>query len=568
MTGDIGPDYQHSKCILIWGANPRHNRPAAERDINIARSKGAKVICIDPRPPERMDLFKLGLPPADLWLRIRPGTDAALALAMIRVVIEEGLYNKNFIHNWCIGFEDLKEHVESFTLEKVEEITWIPKEQIIAAARLFAKNRPSCLHSRLGSGSQHINATQTMRAISIFLALAGDIDIPGGNLISGDLGGFKTPEMITQILRPPAEVDQKRIGAKKFPFLAGPQEIAHYVMPQAHTPSAIRAILRGEIKAFYIPGSNIVLMEGDSHQTWTALRRLDFLVVSDFFMTPTAEVADLVLPAAHWLEMGIPMRAYQVMGPRRYNHILASRKVLEPRGECWDDRKMILELAKRMGIRVPWQNVEDFHNWQMEEVGVSFEEIQKKPHQMISFPISYKKYKEGGFRTPSRKVELRSSILEKMGYDPLPPYIEPPQSPLSTPELFQEYPLIMITHRNIIYMHSEFRQLSSFRQAEPHPFIEINPQTASEKGIQDGDWIWVQRPGFQGKVNGKARYVSELDPRIISVHVGWWFPEQPAPEHGAFEANINALISTGPPYDPINGNHQARALLCKIGKNI
>jgi len=566
MMGDIGPDYQRSKSILIWGANPRHNRPAAERDINIARSKGAKLICIDPRPPERLDLFKLGLPPADLWLRIRPGTDAALALGMIRIAIQQELYNKSFVNRWCSGFESLMAHVDPFIPEKVEEITWIPKEKIFEAVHLYAQNKPACLHTRLGAGSQHINATQTVRAINIFHALLGDIDIPGGNLISSDLGGFRTPEVITQILRPPAEVDEKRIGAKIFPFLGGPKEVARYVMPQAHTPSAIEAMLQGKIRAFYVPGSNIVLMEGDSRRTWKALNNLDFLVVADFFLTPTAELADLVLPAAHWLEMEIPMRAYQVMGPRKYNHILASRKVIEPRGECWDDRKMVIELAKRMGIQVPWQSVEEFNDWQLEGVGANFKEIQKRPHQMISFPIKYKKYEDTGFRTPSGKIEIYSSFLEKMGYDPLPPFVEPPQSPVTTPDLFLAFPLIMVTHRNIIYMHSEFRQLPSFRKVEPSPFIEINPETAGKEGIQDGEVMWVERPGFQERIRGKARYVPELDPRVISVHVGWWFPEKPGPEHGVFEANINSIISSGPPYDPVNGNHQARALLCRVGK--
>ncbi len=566
MLGDIGPDYQRSKCILIWGASPRHNRPAAERDINIARSKEARLICIDPRPPERLDFFKLGLPPADLWLRIRPGTDAALALAMTNIVIKEGLYNRSFVDRWCAGFEDLKKHVQDFTPEKAEEITWVPKEQILEAARLFAKTKPACMHSRLGAGAQHINATQTVRAISIFTALAGDIDVPGGNLISSKLGGFRTPDLIAQILRPPAEVDGRRIGAKEFPLLSGPRETARFIFPQAHTPSAIRAMLREEIKAFYVPGSNVVVMEGDSRQTWAALNHLDFLVVPGFFMTPTAELADLVLPAAHWLEMEIPMRAYQVMGPRRYNHVLATRKVIEPRGECWDDRKIVIELAKRMGVKIPWKNVDELNDWQLEEVGVKFKEIQRRAHQMISFPINYKKYEESGFNTPSGKVEIRSSILEKSGYDPLPRYVEPPQSPVSTPELFKEYPLIMTTHRNIIYMHSEFRQLPSYRKVEPDPFLEINPQTAKEKGIEDGGWMWIERPGFSERVRGKARYVADLDPRVISVHVGWWFPEKPAPEHGCFESNINVVMTDDSPREEIASSVRLRGTLCKIYK--
>ena len=185
---------------------------------------------------------------------------------------------------------------------------------------------------------------------------------------------------------------------------------------------------------------------------------------------------------------------------------------------------------------------------------------------MISFPIQYRKYEGKGFSTPSGKVELRSSILEKMGYPPFPGFEEPPQSPARTPELFAEYPLILTQHRNIIFMHSEFRQVHSYRQGQPDPIIEVNPRTAAGLGIQDGDWMWIERPGFQERVRGRARFVEGLHPQVVSMLPGWWFPEKPGPEHGAFESNINTIISNDPPYDPINGNHQARAVLCRVGR--
>ena len=563
---DIGPDYQSSKCILIWGANPRHNRPPAMRDINVGRSRGAKVIWIDPRPPEQVDRLNRSLPVADLWLRVRPGTDAALALAMIHILIEENLFDREFVEQWCTGFEHLKVHVKKYTPEMAEDITWIPKEQILEAARLFGGTKPSCIHTRLGTGSQQINATQTMRAISILLAISGNLDVPGGNLLNDPLGEFKTPNDLALTLRAAPDVEARRIGARDFPFLSGPREYSRFAFPQAHMPSALRAMIQGKIKALYIPGSNFVVMEGNSRMVWEALNQLDFLVVADFFLTPTAELADLVLPAAHWLETEAPMRAYQIMGPSKYNCILATRKVVEPRGECWDDRKIVIELAKRMGVDIPWHSVEDVNDWQLESLGVKFKEIQDKSNQMISFPIRYKKYEEKGFATPSGKVELRSNILEELGYPPFPDFEEPPQSPVSTPELFAQYPMILIQHRNIIYMHSEFRQVHSFRKKQPDPVIEINQKTASDLGIGDGEWMWIERPGFQERVRGRARYVDGLHPRVVSIMVGWWFPERPGPEHGAFESNINTIISNDPPYDPINGNHQARAILCRIGK--
>jgi len=482
------------------------------------------------------------------------------------VVIKEKLYNAKLVKDWCIGFDDLSEHVQDCTPKWAEGVTWIDREQIIEAARLFAKTKPSCLHSRLGAGAQHVNATQTARAVSIFMVLAADLDVPGGNLLTHKLGGFKVPDEIAKILRPPSEVELRRIGAREYPIISGTKETAHFLVPQCHTPTAIRAMLDKRIRALYVPGCNLAVMEGDSRQTCQALRSLDFLAVADFFLTPTAELADLVLPPAHWLETESPLRAYQVMGPRRYNHILAPKKVVDPRGQCWDNRKIILELAKRLEAKIPWENVDDFNDWILEHVGVRFKDIQKKPSQMLSFPLRYKTYEESGFNTPSGKIELRSTMLENLGYEPIPKFYEPPESPVSKPELAKEYPMILITHRKAIYMHSESRQLPSFRKLEPDPVIELSTEAAAKLGIKDSDEIWIERPGFEHRVRGKAKLVERLHPSVVSMVPGWWFPEKPDPEHGMFDSNINTIISNGPPYDPINGNHQARAIPCRVGK--
>ena len=214
-----GVDYLHSGCILIWGANPTHTRPPLGKEISIAQKKGAKVIVIDPRPP---DGFGPGRRPPDLWLRVKPGSDACLALAMIKIVIDEKLYNEDFVNNWCVGFEELKTHVQKYTLEMAEKTTWVPKEKILKTARLFSSTSPSCLHTRLGTTAQHVNAAQTGRALAIFFALAGDIDVPGGNLLNDELGGFRHHRSMARFPVFPPGVEEKRYGADKYPFLCSP----------------------------------------------------------------------------------------------------------------------------------------------------------------------------------------------------------------------------------------------------------------------------------------------------------------------------------------------------------
>ena len=565
ILDDGAAHFQHSKCILLWGSNMRHNRSPQELLINRSQADGAKLIVVDPRPPERLDIEGLGVVPADIWLRLRPGTDAALALGMVNVIINEGIYNKDFVDNWCVGFDELKERVQEYPPDKVADITWVPEEQIIEAARLFATTKPSCLHIRLGGGGGlNTNCTQSSRAVTILTAVAGDIDVRGGNVLYGGLGGFRPIRSISYIPELPflPGVEEKRLGAKEFPVQSAPGDSRRC----AHNASCIQAMLDGDIKAFFVPGANVVVSLGDSQRTWKALKNLEFSVVVDFFMTPTAELADLVLPAAHFFETEVPMNAYQTMGPRHTNYILAPKKLVEPAGECWDDRTIVLELAKRMGVKTPWNTVEEMNDWQLEKVGVKYKDIREKRSRMMPFPLMYKKYEQAGFDTPSGKIELYSSVLKDLGYGPLPYYEEPPESPYSTPELAKDYPLIMIDHRNIVYTHSEFRQLSSLRKEQPDQQIQINPDTAKELGIAEGDEVYIERPGFERRVRGKAKFVPGLHPKVISCVALWWFPEKPGPEHGCFDSNTNTIIASAPPYDPIVGNYTRRGLLCRVGK--
>ena len=560
LLTELEPDFLRSRCILLWGANPKHTYPPLDRDIVFARKKGAKIIVVDPRPPNSV---ASGGNADDLWLRVKPGTDGFLALAMTKVIIDEKLYDQDFVNQWCIGFEELKQHLRNYTLQEAQNITTISEAKILEAVRLFSTTKPSCLYTRLGSSAQQINATQSARALSIFFALAGSIDVPGGNLLGNSLGGYRHQRTMSQLPEFPPGVEEGRYGANTYPFICSPKGKMEFFssLRRAHSPDCIEAMLEGKTKAFYIPGCNIVVSESDSKRITEALHALDFLVVADLFMTPTAELADLVLPAAHFLETELPMRAYQRMGPMLNNYILASRKVIEPRDACWDDRKIIFELAKRMGVKIPWESVEDFNDWALEKVGVTFKEIQNKKSQQLSFPVVYNKFEKNRFKTPSGKIELYSKTFESFGYDPLPSLKE------SFPGHVEEdknYPLILIQHRDVHYVHSEFRQLPSIRGGHPEPLIEINPTTARDLGIKDGEIIFIETPGFHGKVSGKASFVDSFHPMTISCLSHWWFPEQDGPERGCFESNINTILSHGPPYDPITGTHQTRGVPCRV----
>ncbi len=543
-----GPDYQQANCILVWGANPVVSHPPHGKEILAAKKRGAKIIVVDPR---RTPLAKS----ADIWLQIRPATDDALALGMLNVIINEELYDKEFVGKWCVGFEELRERVQGYPPDRVAEITWIPEEKIIEAARLYATTKPAALHHRVAI-EQQAKIINNLRSFYILTAITGNIDVKGGNLIP------RWPEKFINSLKgmePPGKWIA-RLGAEQFPILSGPEAV---FWPVSHNPSMIKAMLTD--KPYPVKGlltfNNLVLNSENTAEVWAALNRLDFMVAVDFFMTPTAELADIVLPAAHWLEKDeVAFFSYT-------NEIAGRQKAIEPLGECWDDKKLLLKLAERLKLKqwLPWDSVEEFNDYQLSEIGLTFDELKNKGY--ISGAINYRKYEKRGFFTPSGKVELYSSLLEKHGYDPLPGYRENPETPVSAPELLAEYPFILITGgRQMGYFHSEGRQLPSLRRMCPEPLMEINPGTAVKLGIREGDWVYIETPRGNGRVKQRAKLTDILHPQVVHAQHHWWLPERPGPDHGCWEHNINVIIPNDPPYDPVFGSTSLRGLLCKVYK--
>jgi len=252
------------------------------------------------------------------------------------------------------------------------------------------------------------------------------------------------------------------------------------------------------------------------------------------------------------------------------NYIAAGQKVIEPLFERWDDRKIVIELVKRIPWAdrkfLPWNDVDELNESTVKGMSITFRDLQKRGY--IVEPMKYKKYEQKGFNTPTKKVELYSTIFEKHGYDSLPTFQEPPESPVSTPEIAKEYPLILITGgRNVALFHTEGRQIPRLRKLVPDPEVEIHPNTARELNIGDGDWVWIETPQVRGeRVQLKAKLTTSVHPRIVHAAHGWWFPEKPAPEHGCFDSNISVLLSSDPPREQICGSVRLRGTLCKIYK--
>jgi anaerobic selenocysteine-containing dehydrogenase len=310
-----------------------------------------------------------------------------------------------------------------------------------------------------------------------------------------------------------------------------------------------------------IQGNNPLLQATNAKLVYKALEALDLMVVHDYFMTPTAMMADYVLPAADWLERVV---VSPIAGMR--NFVSVGEKAVEPEYERRDDYQLWRELGIRLGQEAawPWETVEAAYDYRFEPLGYSVKDVV----EMGGLPGTqeYKKYEKHGFATPTKKVELYSTIFEKLGYDPLPAYEEASESPVSTPALAEEYPLILTTGGRIRHFyHSEFRQIKSMRKRHPEPILQIHPETAAKLGVTDGDWVYVETR--LGKVQFKAGLFDGIDPRVVHAEHSWWFPEEPsqAPSlHGLWKSNINVLLDDDPDHcDQICGGWPHTGL-CRV----
>ena len=535
-------------CMLIWGSSHEETRVVDARKIKDAVEKGSKLIVIDPRGTG----FAKS---AEIWVKIRPGSDLAFCLGMMNVIINENLYDKEFVENYTVGFDKLVELVKKYPPEKVEEITWVPAETVKETARLYSTTKPAAIvwGNALEQGE---NAFSNMRGISILRAIVGNLNIPGGDLILPMVPVMNRWDPAVSL----ANLMPEEVKAKKLWWEEGTKGLF-----AATTPHLIeKAVLEDDpchIEMCYSNGSSLLTMAPNAKRMYAALMKVPFFASVDLFMNPTVALSDIVLPSCTFLE-------YDFVEVSNY-YPLAScqQKCIEPVGECWPDHKIANELAKRLGLgEYFWESVEtdEFLNAMLGKTGVTFEEF-RNLDAIISQKI-YRQHLYSGFATDTKKVEIYSEKLEKMGFDPLPDYKEPEETPLSAPELTKEYPLIFTNWKAEKYRHSQDKYIPSLRALQPDPLCEINPETARKYGIKEGDWIYIENQ--RGKIRQKAKVVTGMDPRVVVADWAWWYPEK-GPEEGLYgwdESNINILTSGEPPYDHNIGSWNTKGVPCKIYK--
>lgn len=535
-------------CIVVWGCDIVTNAASdgmCGGPFLQAVRQAQKVIVVDPR---RTTLARR----ADHWLQLRPGTDGALALAMIHVIIAEDLVDHDFVDHHTLGFDELARHAREFTPEWASSITRIPAEEIRATARTYAATRPACIQWGQSLDASACNI-QTARSLLILRALTGNVDVPGGDVQWLPPEGLKN----VAIFNSPEQRGEMFLGPEKRARMLSAGRFSADL--NLHSPTFWETVISGQpyrVRGLWILGSNPLMTATQGRKIAEALKKhLDFTVASDFFLTPTTQLADLVLPAATWLEQDDLAFVHKIWC------VLARRKVAQV-GEVRDDRDVLIEVARRLGLTAefPWRSLREYQDWVLEDTGLDFEGFCERG--MLIGEQQYRKYETKGFETPSGKLELQSRLCSLLGLASLPEYREPPLSPVSTPELAEQYPLILITGVKIKhFFHSELRQISALRRANPQPRVEIHPETARSLDIGDGDSVWIETP--VSRVQMKARLWDGVALDVVSAQHAWWFPEEGPPDYGWERSNVNLLFGDDG-FDPETGSEPLKSHLCRV----
>jgi anaerobic selenocysteine-containing dehydrogenase len=505
--------FGEAKLILIWGSNIITSNVHLWPKILEAQRKGAKIIAIDP-------YRSLTAEKCDQHIAPLPGTDGALALAMMHVIVRENLIDRDYVERHTLGFELLRERVMEYPPTKVAEITGLSEGTIVALAREYATARPAVI--RLNYGLQrHAGGGMAVRTIACLPALTGAWRDPAGGVVLSTSGAFGfnaqalgRPDLIRNN---PRTINMSAIGDA----LLGYQRVQR---PGGGDNAPVETLesLDPPIRAIYVYNSNPVAIAPDSRKVIAGFQREDlFSVVHEIFQTDTADYADILLPATTQLEHFDIHRAYGHL------YVMLNNPAIAPLGEAKPNSEVFRLLAARMGFtdacfqdsdeEIARQALES-DNPRMR--GIEIEELKEKGWKRLNVPETFAPFAEGNFPTPSGKCEFFSETLAKQGLDPLPVYIPPRESVRTAPQLAKQYPLAVISPPAHNFLNSSFANLPSFVKAEKEPYLDIHPDDAGPRAIREGDRVRIFND--RGAFTARARVTDKARPGVVVALSVWW----------------------------------------------
>lgn len=564
------PDYTKTQCIVLFGHNPKpHSWTPIHNAVRRAQDRGAKLIVLDPRRSENAEL-------ADLWLPLRPGTDAAMCFGWLKVILDEGLYDAEFTARWTLGFEEFRDRVDQFPLSRVSEITGVAPDLIAEAARLYATSTPAVIPWTPITDQQR-NSTSAIRLMCALRAVCGNLDVKGGELLHGfhpDIVSESELELHTALsedqrakqlgadahpaftyraadrLREPS----KRVWGHEYPNLINGNFMA--------VPSAVfKAMAENDpypVRAFFTLGNNTLMSYANMQLIYRALMAQELIVAVEHIKTPTAQLADYILPGDAWLERNALSDSFGWTAIYR-----TSQKTVEPPGECRSVYDFWRGLAHRMGLgeHFPWPTQEALLDERLKGLAVDFDSFANE-HAYHMPRFEYRKFEHTGFATPSGKVELSSTILGDFGFDPLPDWV--PAPPANA-----DWPLTMFMGvREDSFFQTGHRHIRSLRKKQPEPKAFISVEDAEDLDIKDNDPLEISTK--QGRVLMKAAVRDDMPKGVVRVPHGWWLPERPEGDgslSGAWDHADAQICPDDPEHlDREQGIPHLKGIACRVEK--
>ncbi|HSF22868.1 MAG TPA: molybdopterin oxidoreductase family protein [Blastocatellia bacterium] len=501
-------NFHRARLIVLWGTNTLSSNIHLWPEIKRAIEDGARLIGIDPYRNHTMDQ-------CHQLIQLRPGTDAALALAMMNVIVSEGLEDRDYIKQHTLGFEKLRERAAEFPPSRAASICGVAEDVIVQFAREYATTRPAVIRVNYGL-QRHAGGGMAVRAISCLPAVIGAWRDAGGGVLLSTSGIFSFDEQALE--RPdlrrgnPRTINMTRLGE---------------ALAEADPP----------VRAIYVYNSNPAAIAPDQSRVIAGFKREDlFTVVHEQFQTDTADYADILLPATTQLEHR------DMVKPYGHYYLVYNEPAIAPLGEARPNWEVFRSLAHRMGFEEACFNDsdEDIINQALAGDyqpfdGITLDRLKRDGWARLNLPETYAPFADGGYSTPSGKCEFYSDSMKRMGLDPVPAYIPPRESPATAPELAARYPLQLLSPPANSFLNSTFSHLKSFIRAEREPFIQLNEEDAKARGITDGETVRVWND--RGSCQLVARVSDRVKPGVAVALAIWWNKLSPG------RANVNQTVS-------------------------